>query len=79
MQVLSGFANGVFLVFISFYVLMESVERLMEPPDVKTDRLLLVSVLGFLVSILPYTHCQTIMWSLKQDRYGGNFFFSRSS
>ncbi len=50
-QVLSGFVNGIFLVFIAFFVMMESLERFMEPPEIKTDRLLLVSVLGFVVSI----------------------------
>jgi len=51
-QVLSGFANGIFLVFISFYVLVESIERFFEPPEVKTDRLLLVSFLGFVVNMV---------------------------
>jgi zinc transporter 5/7 len=51
-QVLSGFVNGIFLIFIAFFVMMESLERFMEPPEIKTDRLLLVSTLGFLVSIL---------------------------
>ncbi len=30
-QVLSGFVNAVFLMFIAFFILMESVERFMEP------------------------------------------------
>eukprot|EP01112_Ceratiomyxa_fruticulosa_P010296 TRINITY_DN2715_c0_g1_i1.p1 TRINITY_DN2715_c0_g1~~TRINITY_DN2715_c0_g1_i1.p1 ORF type:complete len:746 (-),score=131.24 TRINITY_DN2715_c0_g1_i1:99-2336(-) len=51
-QVLSGFVNGVFLVFIAFFVFMESIERFMEPPEINTDRLLLVSCLGFLVNIV---------------------------
>eukprot|EP01113_Clastostelium_recurvatum_P004762 TRINITY_DN120_c0_g2_i1.p1 TRINITY_DN120_c0_g2~~TRINITY_DN120_c0_g2_i1.p1 ORF type:complete len:565 (-),score=135.75 TRINITY_DN120_c0_g2_i1:1122-2816(-) len=51
-SVLSGFVNGIFLVFIAFFVFMESIERFMEPPEVKTDRLLLVSCLGFLVNIV---------------------------
>ena len=44
--------NGVFLVFVAFFVFTESVERLMEPPEVSTDRLLLVSVLGFIVNLV---------------------------
>jgi len=51
-QVLSGFVNGIFLIFIAFFVMMESLERFMEPPEIKTDRLLLVSTLGFLVNIV---------------------------
>eukprot|EP00123_Amoebidium_parasiticum_P001849 comp13050_c0_seq1/m.8322 comp13050_c0_seq1/g.8322 ORF comp13050_c0_seq1/g.8322 comp13050_c0_seq1/m.8322 type:complete len:406 (-) comp13050_c0_seq1:536-1753(-) len=51
-DVLAGFVNGVFLVFVAFFVFTESVERIMEPPEVNTDRLLLVSVLGFAVNLV---------------------------
>jgi len=51
-QVLSGFVNGIFLVFVAVFVLWESVERVLEPPDVNTDRLLLVSVLGLVVNMI---------------------------
>jgi len=44
-EVLSGFVNGIFLVFIAIFVLMESIERFIEPPDIDTDKLLLVSTL----------------------------------
>jgi solute carrier family 30 (zinc transporter), member 5/7 len=50
--VLSGFVNGILLVLIAFFVFVESIERMLEPPEVKTERLLLVSVLGFVVNIL---------------------------
>ena len=39
-EVLSGFVNGLFLVAIALMVLSEAVERLMEPPAINTDRLL---------------------------------------
>ncbi|EGC38891.1 hypothetical protein DICPUDRAFT_45603 [Dictyostelium purpureum] len=51
-QVLSGFVNGIFLIFIAVTILMESIERLLEPPEINTDKLLLVSVLGFLVNLV---------------------------
>ncbi|EFA78612.1 putative zinc transporter [Heterostelium album PN500] len=51
-QILSGFVNGIFLIFIAITILMESIERLMEPPEINTDKLLLVSVLGFLVNMV---------------------------
>jgi len=50
--VLSGFVNGIFLVFIAIFVLMESIERFIEPPDIDTDKLLLVSTLGLLVNLI---------------------------
>jgi len=51
-EVLSGFVNGVFLLFIAFSVIMEAISRIYEPPEIHSERLLLVSVLGFLVNIV---------------------------
>lgn len=51
-ETLAGFINGLFLLFISFFILAESVERLVEPPEVKHERLLVVSILGFLVNLV---------------------------
>ncbi|KAK5579929.1 hypothetical protein RB653_009618 [Dictyostelium firmibasis] len=51
-QVLSGFVNGIFLIFIAVTILMESIERLLEPPEINTDKLLLVSVLGFIINLI---------------------------
>lgn len=33
-EVLAGFVNGLFLLFISFFIMSEAVERLIEPPEV---------------------------------------------
>lgn len=51
-EVLSGFINGLFLVVIAVFVFTEALARLFEPPEVKTERLLTVSVLGLLVNIV---------------------------
>lgn len=52
-EVLSGFINGLFLMFIaSFVMLKEAIERVVEPPEVKHERLFLVSVLGLLVNLV---------------------------
>jgi zinc transporter 5/7 len=51
-EVLSGFVNGIFLIFVAFSVLAESIERILEPPEITTDNLLLVSVLGLLVNLV---------------------------
>ena len=48
-EVLAGFINGIFLLFISFFILYEAVERLVEPPEVEHERLLPVSILGKLL------------------------------
>lgn len=51
-EVLSGFYNGVFLIFIAFKVLCESVDRIYEPQKIEENGLLTVSVLGLLVNII---------------------------
>uniref|UniRef100_T1J8P6 Proton-coupled zinc antiporter SLC30A5 n=1 Tax=Strigamia maritima TaxID=126957 RepID=T1J8P6_STRMM len=50
-EVLSGFINGLFLVVIAFFVFTEALNRLFDPPEVKTERLLIVSVAGLLVNL----------------------------
>lgn len=51
-EVLAGFVNGLFLLFIAFFIMSEAVERAIEPPEVKHERLFLVSVLGFMVNLV---------------------------
>lgn len=51
-ETLAGFVNGLFLLFIAFFIMSESVERLIEPPEVKHERLFVVSVLGLLVNLV---------------------------
>jgi len=58
-EILAGFINGLFLLFISFFILSEAVERLVEPPEVKHERLLPVSILGFLVNLVGISQTRT--------------------
>nr|XP_022316011.1 zinc transporter 7-like [Crassostrea virginica] len=51
-EVLAGFVNGLFLLFIGFFIFSEAIERLVEPPEVKHERLFLVSVGGFIVNLV---------------------------
>ena len=51
-EVLSGLINGIFLVFVGFSVFVESIERIMEPPEINSEQLILVSVLGLLINVL---------------------------
>lgn len=58
-EIISGFANGIFLVLISFSIMIEAIERLLEPPEMTTDQLLLISTLGLgvnLVGIFAFNH-----------------------
>lgn len=52
MEVVAGFVNGVMLVLISIFILFEAAERLWHPPEMNTDRLLLISILGLLVNLV---------------------------
>jgi len=51
-EILAGFVNGLFLIFIAFFIFSEAVERAVEPPEVKHERLFIVSFLGFLVNLV---------------------------
>ncbi|XP_054162686.1 zinc transporter 7-like [Oppia nitens] len=51
-EVIAGFVNGLFLLFIAFFIFSEAVERAIEPPEVKHERLFLISVLGLLVNLV---------------------------
>ena len=51
-EILSGYINGIFLVFVAFFVFVESVERLFEETEIESDSLLVVSILGFIVNMI---------------------------
>ncbi|KAL7411387.1 cation efflux family-domain-containing protein [Mrakia frigida] len=50
-ETLSGFANGVFLILISVFIVFEAVQRIVDPPDMNTDQLLLVSSIGLAINL----------------------------
>ena len=61
-EVLSGFVNGLFLVVVAFFVFYEAIGRLFEPPEINTNRLLVVSVAGFavnMIGIFSFSHAHT--------------------
>jgi zinc transporter 5/7 len=51
-EVLAGFSNAVFLVLISMSILVEAIQRLLDPPEMKTDSLLVISFLGLVVNLI---------------------------
>ncbi|XP_063962354.1 zinc transporter 7-like [Lytechinus pictus] len=52
MEILAGFVNALFLLFIAFFIFSEAVERAVEPPEVRHERLFIVSVLGLIVNLV---------------------------
>lgn len=51
-EIMAGFMNALFLMFVAFFIFSEAVERAFHPPHVEHERLLVVSVLGFLVNLV---------------------------
>lgn len=39
-EVLAGFINGLFLVVISIFIFIEAIERLIETPEIKSEKLI---------------------------------------
>ncbi|CAJ0944393.1 unnamed protein product, partial [Mesorhabditis belari] len=50
-EVLSGFINALFLCVIAMFILIEALERLFDPPNINTDKLLFVAVSGLIVNL----------------------------
>ena len=51
-EVLAGFVNAIFLVFVALSVVFEALERLAEPPEIHGEHVLPVSLLGLGVNII---------------------------
>jgi len=53
-QILSSFSNGVFLIFVSLFLLFESIERLSEPEELHdhSTPIIFVTFLGLVINIL---------------------------
>uniref|UniRef100_A0A7I4FRS0 Cation efflux protein transmembrane domain-containing protein n=1 Tax=Physcomitrium patens TaxID=3218 RepID=A0A7I4FRS0_PHYPA len=51
-EVISGYMNAVFLVLVASLIVLESLERILDPPEISTDSLLVVSIGGFLVNVI---------------------------
>ena len=51
-EILGGFINGLALIFVALHQFKEAIHRLAEPPEVKHERLLVVSILGFIVNLI---------------------------
>ena len=51
-EVLSGYVNAVFLVLVGVLIVLESIERILDPQEISTNSLLAVSVGGLLVNVV---------------------------
>ncbi|KAI3716989.1 hypothetical protein L1987_68265 [Smallanthus sonchifolius] len=51
-EVLSGYVNAVFLVLVGALIVLESLERILEPQEISTSSLLMVSIGGLAVNVV---------------------------
>ncbi|CAO3637099.1 unnamed protein product [Cunninghamella echinulata] len=51
-ETISAYFNGIFLVLISISIVMEAIQRLIDPPEMNTQRLLLISFIGLIVNLV---------------------------
>ena len=51
-EILGTFINSVFLFFIAIYIVFESIERFIEPKEIDSENLILVSFIGLVVNII---------------------------
>lgn len=51
-ETLSGFGNGIFLMLISVFIVFEAIQRLIDPPAMNTNQLLVVSFMGLMVNLV---------------------------
>lgn len=51
-EVLSGYTNAVFLVLVGALIVLESIERILDPQEISTNSLLTVSIGGLVVNMI---------------------------
>ncbi len=52
LEILAAFANAIVLIFISFYILYEALQRFWAPPEVNSEPMLAVASAGLVVNII---------------------------
>ncbi len=55
MQILAAFVNGITLIAIVVWILIEAVQRVLSPPEVLGETMLIVASAGLLVNIVSFT------------------------
>ncbi|CCW60958.1 unnamed protein product [Phytomonas sp. EM1] len=51
-EVLGGFINGILLLLISTHVMIESIQRFIDPPEINASHMFSFSIIGLLVNII---------------------------
>ena len=64
-EVLAAFINGIIMLGVVFWIFVEAIERLENPPTVQGESVMLVATIGLLINI-------GVAWSLSRDRKNVN-------
>ncbi|KAI0986354.1 hypothetical protein GJ496_008692 [Pomphorhynchus laevis] len=51
-EILAGYINGLFLVIVGMFVLIEGISRLFHPPEIISEQLLPVSIIGLIINLV---------------------------
>lgn len=51
-EILAGFINGIFLIFLCGAIVLSAIERMISPPVVKGDQMMLIAVIGLIVNLI---------------------------
>ncbi|XP_043462127.1 zinc transporter 7-A [Leptopilina heterotoma] len=51
-EVIAGFINGLSLLVVAMHIMSEAIERAIEPPEIKHERLFIISVAGLMVNLI---------------------------
>ena len=70
-EILAGFVNAIFLVFIAVSIVAEALQRLWEPPEIHGEHLLTVSVMGLGVNIIGLIFFHDVAHSHGGHGHGG--------
>jgi zinc transporter 5/7 len=71
-EILSGFTNGIFLLFVCLWILFESVEKLFEPEEIhssQADKVVYVALLGLAVNIVGVIFFHEFKQTRSESRY----------
>jgi len=71
-EILSGFTNAIFLLFVCLWILFESVEKLFEPTEIHSNQaeaVVFVAFLGFAVNILGVIFFHEYKQTRAESRY----------
>ena len=57
-EVIGTFINSIFLVFIAFYIVIESVERFLQPKHIHSEHILFIAIIGLIVNLIGIVFLQ---------------------